>query len=81
MVRGFNADIPNFWERPEMSGYLRDVRTKPDKYAWLNHALLDPPRIIAYALLGLKHRPVRPPARSHAVLFNSTLMTVPFGRT
>lgn len=31
----FTVDVPNFWERPEMSGYLRDVRLKPDKYAWL----------------------------------------------
>ena len=31
--------MPNFWERPEMSGMLRDVRTKPDKYAWLGKAL------------------------------------------
>lgn len=31
----FTVDVPNFWERPEMSGYLRDVRAKPDKYAWL----------------------------------------------
>lgn len=31
----FTVDMPNFWERPEMSGYLRDVRQKPDKYAWL----------------------------------------------
>lgn len=32
----FMVDVPNFWERPEMSGYLRDVRLKPDKYDWLN---------------------------------------------
>lgn len=32
----FTVDVPNFWERPEVSGFLRDVRTKPDKYAWLN---------------------------------------------
>lgn len=31
----FTVDMPNFWERPELSGYLRDVRQKPDKYAWL----------------------------------------------
>lgn len=31
----FTVDLPNFWERPEMSGMLRDVREKPDKYAWL----------------------------------------------
>ena len=32
----FQVAVPNFWERPEMSGMLRDVRTKPDKYAWLD---------------------------------------------
>lgn len=31
----FTVDMPNYWERPELSGYLRDVREKPDKYAWL----------------------------------------------
>jgi type IV secretion system protein VirD4 len=31
----FTVHTPNFWERPEMSGYLRDVRHKPDKYAWV----------------------------------------------
>lgn len=31
----FVVDMPNFWERPELSGYLRDVREKPDPYAWL----------------------------------------------
>ncbi|GEC17697.1 type IV secretory system conjugative DNA transfer family protein [Nitrobacter winogradskyi] len=31
----FTVEMPNFWERPEMSGMLRDVREKPDKYAWL----------------------------------------------
>ncbi|MGF7210833.1 type IV secretion system protein VirD4 [Skermanella aerolata] len=25
----FAVDIPSFWERPELSSYLRDVRTKP----------------------------------------------------
>ena len=29
--------MPNFWERPELSGYLRDVQVKPDKYEWLGH--------------------------------------------
>ena len=33
----FTVDMPNFWERPEMSSYLRDVREKPDKYAWLKN--------------------------------------------
>ncbi len=36
----FTVDVPNFWERPEMSGYLRDVRQKPDKYAHLGKAPL-----------------------------------------
>ncbi|AXE65553.1 hypothetical protein BBF93_15940 [Hyphomonas sp. CACIAM 19H1] len=31
----FTVAMPNFWERPEMSGMLRDVRLKPDKYDWL----------------------------------------------
>lgn len=31
----FTVDVPNFWERPEMSDMLRDVNQKPDKYAWL----------------------------------------------
>ena len=32
----FEVALPNFWERPELRGRLRDVRTRPDKYAWLN---------------------------------------------
>ena len=31
----FTVEVPNFWERPELAGMLRDVREKPDKYAWL----------------------------------------------
>lgn len=31
----FTVDVPNFWERSEMAGMLRDVRDKPDKYAWM----------------------------------------------
>ncbi len=31
----FTVAMPNFWERPELSGFLRDVRDKPDKYDWL----------------------------------------------
>ncbi|MEJ6011509.1 hypothetical protein [Novosphingobium aquae] len=31
----FTVDVPNFWERPEMAGMLRDVRDKPEKYAWI----------------------------------------------
>jgi type IV secretion system protein VirD4 len=29
----FTVELPNFWERPELSGYLRDVREKPDKHS------------------------------------------------
>jgi type IV secretion system protein VirD4 len=32
----FQVAVPNFWERSELSGMIRDVRTKPDKYAWLD---------------------------------------------
>lgn len=32
----FIVDMPNFWERSELSGYLRDVRLKGEKYEWLN---------------------------------------------
>jgi type IV secretion system protein VirD4 len=32
----FTVDMPNYWERPELSSHLRDVREKPDKYAWLD---------------------------------------------
>lgn len=43
----FTVAMPNFWERPEMSGLLRDVRLKPDKYGWLDrpaaHAALPAP--------------------------------------
>lgn len=41
----FTVDMPNFWERPEMSGLLRDVRLKSDKYAWLGetNSSLPPP--------------------------------------
>ncbi|NVP56619.1 type IV secretory system conjugative DNA transfer family protein [Mycoplana rhizolycopersici] len=31
----YTVALPNFWERPEMAGYLRDVRHRPDKYEWL----------------------------------------------
>ncbi len=31
----FVVDVPNFWERQEVSGLLRDVRSKPDRYAWI----------------------------------------------
>jgi type IV secretion system protein VirD4 len=34
----FRVAMPNFWERPELSGMLRDTRRKPDKYAWLGRA-------------------------------------------
>ena len=38
----FTVDMPNYWDRPELSGYLRDVRLKPDKYDWLGQALPAP---------------------------------------
>lgn len=31
----FEVEVPNFWERPEMDGMLRDTRTRPHKYAHL----------------------------------------------
>lgn len=31
----FVVDMPNFWDRPEMSGLLRDVRSRPDKHTHL----------------------------------------------
>lgn len=34
----FSVDMPEFWHRPELSGYLRDVRLKPAKYEWLGDA-------------------------------------------
>jgi len=34
----FRVAMPNFWERSELSGMLRDTRRKPDKYAWLGRA-------------------------------------------
>lgn len=34
----FTVDTPNFWERPELSGYIRDTRTRPDRYAHLKKA-------------------------------------------
>lgn len=37
----FTVDLPNFWEREEMSGLLRDVRGKPDKHAWLTRVNLE----------------------------------------
>lgn len=32
----FTVDMPPFWERPELSGMIRDVRQRPDKYNWLD---------------------------------------------
>ncbi len=46
----FTVDVPNFWERPEMGGMLRDVRQKPDRYAWLGAA---PERRVSGARLSL----------------------------
>ncbi|MCB1470437.1 MAG: TraM recognition domain-containing protein, partial [Rhizobiaceae bacterium] len=31
----FTVDMPNFWERRELSRYLRDAREKPGPYAYL----------------------------------------------
>lgn len=39
----FTVDMPEFWQRPELSGMLRDVRQKPDKYAWLGKTPSAPP--------------------------------------
>lgn len=30
----FVVDVPEFWERPEMSGLLRDAREKPNRHAY-----------------------------------------------
>lgn len=30
------VDMPNFWERAELAAHLRDVRSKPDRYDWLD---------------------------------------------
>lgn len=38
----FTVDVPEFWHRPEMSGMLRDVREKPDKYVWATETRGDP---------------------------------------
>lgn len=46
----FTVDMPNFWERPELSGYLRDMRDKPEKYAWLSR--LNRPFSITYDKYG-----------------------------
>lgn len=50
----FTVDVPNFWKRPELSGCLRDVRTKPDKYDWIKQdekkRLLSKPRDAGAAL-------------------------------
>lgn len=36
----FTVEVPEFWLRPEMAGLLRDARTRPDKYAWLERRTL-----------------------------------------
>lgn len=36
----FVLEMPNFWERPEVYGLLRDVREKPDKYEWIRRLAL-----------------------------------------
>lgn len=32
----FAVELPNFWERSELAGLLRDVREKSDKYFWIS---------------------------------------------
>lgn len=32
----FTVDMPEFWQRPEMAGMLRDVRQRLDKHDWLS---------------------------------------------
>ncbi len=39
----YTVALPNFWERPEMRDGLRDVRLKPDKYAWLRSSFAPMP--------------------------------------
>ncbi|WP_244459948.1 type IV secretory system conjugative DNA transfer family protein [Roseomonas fluvialis] len=41
----FVVDMPEFWERPELAGMLRDVRQRPDKHAWLMRGGGDPARV------------------------------------
>lgn len=43
----FNVDAPNYWERPELSGYLRDLRQKPDRYAHLEKRQMEAPLHVA----------------------------------
>lgn len=54
----FTVEMPNFWERPEMSGLLRDVTKKPDRYAWLGNAsrALPAPEAADDALDDILHR-------------------------
>lgn len=35
----FVVNMPNFWERPEVDGYLRNVCEKPVRYEWLRKSL------------------------------------------
>jgi len=49
--QGFYAvDMPEFWHRPEMSGMLRDVRAKPEKYGWLEESARDTSPLIPNTL-------------------------------
>lgn len=34
----FIVDVPNYWERPEASGLLRDTREKPGRFGWLDRS-------------------------------------------
>ncbi|MGE0007689.1 MAG: DUF898 family protein [Parvibaculaceae bacterium] len=54
--QGFVVDVPNFWERPELSGYLRDVRKKPD---WLTPGVRRAPRTPDEVEAELLQRPVK----------------------
>ncbi|MCR0981854.1 type IV secretory system conjugative DNA transfer family protein [Roseomonas populi] len=38
----FVVDMPEFWQRPEMAGLLRDVRQRPDKHGWLSRLSAQP---------------------------------------
>lgn len=56
----FTVDVPEFWHRTELAGMLRDVRTRPDKYAWLerecralpalHHALASDPFDVGWSI-------------------------------
>lgn len=41
----FTVEMPEFWMRPEMSGGLRDIKVKLDRYAWLTDTANHAPRL------------------------------------